>query len=329
MSSPPTVSVVLAVRNGARHLESALGSVIAQRFSDFELVVIDDGSTDSTSEILTALQRTEARAVVVTQNHRGLAASLNRGIAMARGTYIARQDADDISLLERFERQVAYLDAHPSVAAVGTRADVIDGAGAVVGALRVACGPQAVARGLMTLRTTPVHGSMMIRAAALKAAGGYREAFRVGQDYDLWLRLIGRFEIDNLADTLYRWRMDRGTVYASRRAEQLKYAGLALAFAHERVACGQDSYESLRGHDGDLDGFNAQYHLGGQVHAMWGELLLRGVGNSRLVRFHFRRALRCGHIRPWPVFLLGWTHLGLPWPGGRALSVPDEGDAHA
>ena len=329
MSDRPLVSVVLAVYNGARHLERSLASVTGQRFTDFELIVIDDGSTDGTADILSALQRSEPRAIVVRQDNRGLTASLNRGIAMARGTYIARQDADDESLPERFERQVAWLDAHPSVAAVGTRADVIDGSGAVIGALATAGGQQAVKRGLMTLRTTPVHGSVMMRTEALRTVGGYREAFCLCQEYDLWLRLISRFEIDNLPDTLYRWRMDRGAVYATRRTEQLKYAGLALGFAHERAACGQDSCESLEGYDGDLDGFNARYPLGGLVHAIWGELLLRGVGNSRVVRAHFRRALQRGHVRPWPVFLLGWTHLGLPWPGGRPLTVPDERDAHA
>lgn len=329
MSNPPRVSVVLAVCNGARHLERSLASMAGQTFADFELVLIDDGSSDSTPDILSAFERSEPRAIVVRQENRGLTASLNRGIAIARGSYIARQDADDISLPERFGRQVAFLDAHPDVAAVGSGADVIDGSGAVIGTLTTVCAPDSVKRGLMTLRATPVHGSMMMRREALVAAGGYREAFRYGQDYDLWLRLVSRSAIDNLPEVLYRWRMDRGAVYSTRRIEQLKYAGLALGFAHERLAFGDDSYESFRGCGGDMDRFNAQYRLGGRVHAIWGELLLRGVGNSRVVRSHFRRALGRGFFRPWPAFLCGWTHLGLPWPGGKPLSVAEENDAHA
>ena len=316
---------MLAVYNGARHLEASVRSILDQSFRDFELIVVDDGSIDGTVEILLTLARADKRVVVMRQENHGLAMSLNRGIALARGAYIARQDADDISLPGRFEQQVAYLDSHPSVAALGTGADVIDESGAIVGALTVARGAQAVKRGLLTLRSTPVHGSIMLRKNALETTGGYREAFLVGQDYDLWLRLSSRFEIDNLSDVLYQWRLDRDGVYATRRATQLKYAGIALAFTRERGADGRDSYQLLENCDGDLDRFAARYRCGALVHATWGELLLRGVGNSGPVRQHFRRALLGGWIRPWTLLLFVWTHLGLPWPGGRPLALADTG----
>ena len=315
----PRISVVLAVHNGERHLEESIRSVLAQSFDDFELIVVDDGSTDGTADILSTLQRADPRMVVVRQENRGLAASLNRGLALARGGYVARQDADDISLPDRFDRQVAHLEQHPSVAAIGSSADVIDRSGARVGALRAECGPIAVKRGLLTLRSTPVHGSMMMRKDAVLATGAYRVAFPVGQDYDLWLRMSSRFEIDNMADVLYRWRLDPEGVYSTRRATQLKYAGLALAFARERSRHGQDSYAALERCEGDVDGFAARYRLGPYLHSLWGELLLRGLGNSACVRQHLRRALLGGWIRPWTLALAGWTHLGLPWPGGRPL----------
>lgn len=317
----PRISVVLAVRNGERHVAASIRSVLTQRFEDFELIVVDDGSTDATPEILSALRQADSRVVVVRQENRGLAASLNRGIGMARGLYIARQDADDISLADRFERQAAYLDQGPSVAAVGSSADVIDRAGAVVGALHAVRGADAVRRGLLTLRTTPVHGSMLLRTSAIQAAGGYREAFPVCQDYDLWLRLSSQFEIDNISDVLYQWRLDSDGVYSARRATQLKYAAVALSFARERAAEGRDSYEALERSQGDLDGFVSRYQRAPFVHAMWGELLLRGLGNSGRVRHYLRRALLGGSIRPWTLVLFAWTHLGLPWPGGRPLAL--------
>src|SRR5271170_1107899 len=122
----PRVSLVLAVYNGERHLPQSLESVLGQTFRDFELIVVDDGSTDRTPEILDGVARVDPRVVVVRQENRGLTASLIRGIGMARGTYVARQDADDVSKPERLGRQVAHLDAHPSIAALGTSADVID-----------------------------------------------------------------------------------------------------------------------------------------------------------------------------------------------------------
>jgi glycosyltransferase involved in cell wall biosynthesis len=319
----PRVSVVLAVYNGERHLEASVRSILDQSFRDFELIVVDDGSNDGTTDILARAVRSDGRTVIVRQENRGLTVSLNRGIGLARGCYIARQDADDISLPARLQRQVAYLDAHPAVGALGTGADVIDGSGKIVGALGVALGAKAVTRGLLTLRSTPVHGSMMMRKSALDATGGYREAFPVGQDFDLWLRLSSHFEIDNLSDVLYQWRLDHGGVYVSRRATQLQYAGIALAFARERASGGHDSYDLLDSAGGDLDRFVARYRLGAFVHSLWGELWLRGLGNRARVRDQLRRAVLGGHVRPWTLCLLGWTHLGLPWPGGRPLALVD------
>lgn len=320
----PRISVVLAIYNGERHLDDAVRSVLGQTFTDFELIIVDDGSTDTTPRLLAAWQQADPRVRVVRQENRGLSASLNTGVGMATGAYIARQDADDVSMAERFARQASHLDAHPSVAAVGSSASVIDRIGATVGGLTAAVGPEAVRHGLLTLRTTPVHGSMMMRREALQAVGGYRDAFRVGQDYDLWLRLSAHFDLDNLPEVLYQWRLDRDSVYTSRRATQLKYAAIALAFARERAAHGSDSCDLLTACEGDLDGFVARYRLGPFVHARWGELLLRGLGNSARVRAHFRRALLGGDVRPWTVCLFAWTHLGLPWPGGRPLALPAE-----
>jgi len=317
----PQVSVVLAVYNGERHVEASLRSILRQTFTDFELIAIDDGSTDRTPEILSSLQRDDGRLRVVTQENRGLTASLIRGVDMARGRYIARQDADDISPPERFRKQVEFLDAHPSVAAVGSWADVIDGTGSVVGVLKPPSGPRAVARALQTLRVAIVHGSMMMRREAILSVGGYREAFPVCQDYDLWLRLIAAFDLDNLPEALNQWRMDRGNVYATRRATQLKYAGMALAFAHERRRYGADSYAQFRS-GGGLDAFVTDYRLGAFVQAVWAELLLRGLGNSKAVRRHARGALRRGDFRFRTLGIFAWTHLGLPSPA-RPLGLPD------
>jgi glycosyltransferase involved in cell wall biosynthesis len=319
---PPRISVVLAVYNGAEGIEASIRSVLEQSVQDLELIVIDDGSTDGTAQILAGLQQVDSRIVVVRQQNSGLSTALNSGIAMARGVYIARQDADDVSLPERFERQAAWLDAHHAVAALGTAADIIDAGGGVVGSLAVCRGGRAVKRGLMALRNTPVHGSMMMRRAALEATGGYRDAFRAGQDYDLWLRLSARFEIDNLPDVLYQWRLSAEGVYATRRAMQLKYAGIALAFARERASGGEDSYALLESCDGDLAAFVVNYRFRAFLHATWGELLFRGLGNSREVREHLRRAVGAGHLRLLTLGLLGWAHFGLPWPGGRPLAAP-------
>ena len=122
MTTPPLVSVVLSVHNGAADLPGAIDTILTQTFSDFELIAIDNGSTDGTAAVLDGLR--DPRVRVVHQDDMGLAAALNRGIALARGRYIARQDHDDWAKPTRLEKQVAFLEAHPDHALVGTRAEI-------------------------------------------------------------------------------------------------------------------------------------------------------------------------------------------------------------
>lgn len=316
----PKLSVIVSVHNGASRLEDSLRSVLAQTFSDFELIVVDDGSTDDTPAILARLNAEDPRVRVLRQPNRGLAASLNSAAALAAGDYVARHDADDVSARERFGRQVRHLDEHPTVAALGTRASVIDDRGHVIGTLPWLQGPHSIRRALSSGRNPLVHGSMMMRRSALIAAGGYREAFHACQDYDLWLRLVARDDIDNLPEGLYEWRLHEASVYATGRARQLQFFGVALAFAREREATGRDSYDLLCKAGSDLNTFAAKYSRSGRVYAIWGELLLRGLGNSAVVRGHLRRALSRGSIAPRTLCLFVWTHLGLPWPG-RPLAL--------
>jgi glycosyltransferase involved in cell wall biosynthesis len=315
----------MAVYNGERYLEESVSSVLKQSFTDFELIVVDDGSTDGTSDLLAHLSREDSRIVVIRQENCGPALSLKRATGVAKGDYLARQDADDISMPERFERQVRYLDGHPSVGVVGTAAEVIDQHGHVIGVLPTRHGVEEVRRGLLTVKATLVHGSVMMRRHALEAVGGYRDAFQLSLDFDLWLRMVLRRDLDNLPEILYRWRLSPEGIYATRRATQLKYGGVALAFARERKIYGDDSYELLRQSKGDLDAFAARYRMRGLLHSLWGELLLRGLQNHAIGRSHLRRALLNGFIRPRTLCLLCWSFLGLAWPGSPPLSTSAQG----
>ena len=119
MTSPP-VSVILPVRDGAADLPTAVDTILKQTFADFELIAIDDGSSDGTAAVLDGLR--DPRVRVIHQDNMGLAATLNRGIALACGRYIARQDHDDLAMPTRLEKQVAFMEANPDCALVGTRA---------------------------------------------------------------------------------------------------------------------------------------------------------------------------------------------------------------
>lgn len=229
----PAVSVVMAVHNGERWLAETLASLAGQTFGGFEVVVIDDGSTDGSGAILAEAAARDARYRVIAQANRGLVASLNRGLTEARAPLVARIDADDIAEPDRFARQVAFLQAHPGVAALGSAIRIIGEDGVFVRLQSYPCGPAAVAAAMLH-RCALAHPAVMMRRDAVLEIGGYREAFRHGEDYDLWLRLGEHHELDNLPEPLLRYRQHGSSVSFRHRQQQALAAFVARFCAHAR-----------------------------------------------------------------------------------------------
>lgn len=218
MSVPePRLSVLLPVRDGARFLREALASVLAQTLQDFELLVVDDGSTDETPAILASIG--DARLRVVRQERLGLVAALNRAIADARAPLLARMDADDVALPERFERQAAYLDTRPPAALVVPGVEAIDEDGRP-GATLVLPDDDAALRRRLLLRNPFTHGSVVVRAEAVALAGGYRTEYGANEDYDLWRRIAREWELGAISETLYRYREHPAAVTRDRVEER-------------------------------------------------------------------------------------------------------------
>jgi glycosyltransferase involved in cell wall biosynthesis len=327
MTAMPAISVLLPVKNAAATLDAALASVLGQTHTAIEVIAVDDHSSDASAAILARTAARDRRVRVLAATGRGATQALNQALAAATASYVARQDADDLSSPERFARQTAFLDATPNVCAVGCGAMAIDEEGREVGPLPTRHGTGAVRDGIVSVRATPVHGAMMMRREALEAVGGYRDAFLRCQDYDLWLRLLERWDMDNLSERLYRWRLTPTSTYGARRVNQLMYGGVAKAFAVERQQFGTDSYHDLDRAGGDLERFAAGYRLEALLRATWGQLLLRGVNDSRLAHRHLRIAVRRGRRDPLTLIFYAWTTLGLPWPGGRPLRPAPHGAA--
>jgi len=201
----PLVSVVLPVCNGAADLPVAIDTILKQTFADFELIAINDGSSDGTAAVLDGLR--DPRVQVIHQDNMGLAAALNRGIARARGRYVARQDHDDWARPTRLEKQVAFLEANPDCALVGTRAEIWVGDRKT---RRVHDHPTGnAALQFELLFDNPfVHSSIMLRKSALITVGGYTtdRSRQPPEDYELWSRLARHFEVANLPErlTIYR-----------------------------------------------------------------------------------------------------------------------------
>jgi FkbM family methyltransferase len=213
-SPAPRVTVLMAVWNGARFVEEAVASILRQTFKEFEFLIIDDASTDDTPERLRRFSDDRIQLIRNPSNI-GLTRSLNRGLALARGSLVARQDADDVSHPRRLEAQVGFLDAEPGVAVVGAQARTIDGGGREV---RTAPWPRSTSaeaiRWQLLFDSPFVHTSVMFRRDVIWAAAhGYDERFATSQDFELWCRVSaqGR-EMRNLPDRLVDFRLHEESV---------------------------------------------------------------------------------------------------------------------
>jgi len=224
----PLISAVMSVYNGERFVGEAIGSILSQTYPDLELLIVDDGSTDRSLEIIETYAKKDDRVRVIKNNaNEGLTKSLIKAIGNAKGMYLARQDADDISLPQRLERQLDFLEKHPSCGAVGTAARIIDSEGNFIKNASVP-GSWFMIRQILRFGNCFLHGSMMFRKDAYVNAGGYRAAFRVGQDFDLWLRISKNRELANLGERLYCWRKTEGNISSMQTEPQFKIGALAL-----------------------------------------------------------------------------------------------------
>ncbi len=212
MPGQPRVSVVLPVRDAGATLDECLGSLWAQTFQEFEVLAIDDGSTDQGAARLQTAAAGAPRLRVLSQPRRGLVAALNAGLAQAQGLYLARMDADDLAHPRRLELQVRRLDEDSHTDILGSRVELIGTAGhgnegmrAYVDWVNASLDHASIARELL-VESPLVHPSVMMRRATLAGLGGYR-AFAGPEDYDLWLRAqAAGLRFAKLPETLLAWR---------------------------------------------------------------------------------------------------------------------------
>ena len=219
------ISVVMAVFNGEDYLEDTVKSILEQSYRDFEFIIVNDGSTDSTGKILEQFKDRRIRLIQLDHNS-GPAAALNLAVQNARGSWIAVQDTGDMSLPERLERQERYLRIYPHIAALFSLIECLPGKKsfselelrAVEKLYNSVCTrAQIYANRFYALHLC--HGSAIYSKKLFQLAGGYDPQYRLAYDYDLWVRLLMLQAIDKIPLTLYRWRADRCTLYRLDDAE--------------------------------------------------------------------------------------------------------------
>jgi glycosyltransferase involved in cell wall biosynthesis len=285
----PQISVLMPVYQAERYLEEAVESILAQSFDDFELLALDDGSTDESPRILAALADRDDRIRVHVAPHAGLVSRLNEGLAQARGTYIARMDADDISYPERFERQIAFLETHPECVAVGTAVDEVDPDGRPIRPLDIRPSHEEIeSRLLQGDGGALIHASALYRTDALRGVGGYRQGLDGGEDIDLHLRLAECGRLANLPDRLFLYRKNLGGVTFTRRIDLRRNQITAIREALQR-----------RGLDPEL----APEHPPGtsQLHTVWAIWASQALdaGYRDTARHYAMKAFRAAPHRHW------------------------------
>lgn len=219
----PIVSVVMAVYNTQRYLGQAVESILTQSFTDFEFVIIDDGSTDRSLKILQRYAAKDCRIRLISRENQGIPKTRNELLSYARGEFIAVMDSDDVAMRDRLAHQVDFLRTHPQVVCVGGYQDWIDEAGRV---LKHHWEPETndeIQQYLLWGWTCINHPSAMMRRSAVMQVGGYDNSLALGEDLDLWFRLGEMGELANLPETVLHYRQHGRSISEARQKEQLQY----------------------------------------------------------------------------------------------------------
>ncbi len=272
MATAPAISVLMSVYNGAAHLYPAVRSILDQDFADFEFVIVNDGSTDGSGVVLKRLAASDSRIRLIDRENRGLVASLNEMLFAAKAPLLARMDCDDIAMPERFSKQVEYLTAHPDIGILGSNTHDLDENGRIISATDSY--PLTPAEAMAQLKDSPplCHPSVMMRTDLIRKLGGYREAFRHAEDYDLWLRASRVTDIANLPDRLLLYRRSASQISCKYPAEQA-LAAIVAWFDHERCLSGKASLFDSTDELPELD----------QIDTLFGETGLAATARKMLV----------------------------------------------
>jgi glycosyltransferase involved in cell wall biosynthesis len=205
----PELSVIMSVYNNERYISRAIDSILAQSFEDFEVIIVDDASTDNTLDILTSYAQKDSRIKIIkNEKNIGLTQSLNKALQYAHGEFIARMDADDISADERFKLQIEFMKNNHNIGLLGTARFVIDEDDNILDVNIPPTQHNDICKALIK-HNVFCHSSMMFRKAVFDKVGYYDERWESAQDYELAFRIARYFELANLDKPLIYWRVNK------------------------------------------------------------------------------------------------------------------------
>lgn len=208
----PEISVLLPVYNAEQYIKETVESILNQTFSNFEFIIIDDGSTDRSLEILQGYAKEDGRIRLISRENKGLADTLNEGLKLCLADYIARIDSDDIATLERLEVEYNYLKENLDVVCVGSDFQLIDYKGRCIGSVCLPKKSKEIERALLIGECPIAHPSTMFLKKAINLVGGYNKSFFPAEDYALWIALLDIGKIKNLDTVLLKYRVHAAQV---------------------------------------------------------------------------------------------------------------------
>lgn len=205
-TNKPSITVSLSAYNNEKFIEKTIQSVLSQTFRDFEFIIVNDGSKDDTLKIIEKYAKQDARIIVIDRGNKGIIASKNEILALAKGVYIANIDGDDIALPERFRLQKDFLDSHPEMVCVGSDTELIDEKGRFLTKITHNRGLD-IRKGILEGHGEITNPAAMIRTDAFKKIGGCHTDYLYAEDLDVWLRLDEMGGLDNIPIALTQYRI--------------------------------------------------------------------------------------------------------------------------
>jgi glycosyltransferase involved in cell wall biosynthesis len=298
----PTVSVVMPVYNCEAYLTDSIGSILAQTFTDWELICVDDGSRDGSLEVLRRYERADPRVRVISRPNTGVTRARNDGIAVARGRYIAAMDSDDVALPERLRGQVKYMECHPKCVGLGAAVRIVG-----PDLMPICDEPKPLDHETIDRLTLAGCGAAimqtvaMFRAEALRQIGGYRDECFTQEETDLYLRLAEIGRLANLPDILSLYRLRLGSINRTQQALQERYGRKILRDARTRrgLPVSPDPVDSEQG--------SIQVDDGCGSWALWSHYAFNGGYRSTAQRYAWRA------LRSEPLAVSSWKAVLRPY----------------
>jgi len=203
----------MSVFNGEKYLKDSINSVLNQSRSDFEFIIVNDGSNDSTSQILNQFKKIDKRIILIERGNKGLIYSLNEGLHLARGKYILRQDADDLSCKDRIKKQCYFMENHSDISIAFCWHYVLNGNSKIISKVEYSANLKKIKNNILKKRVIYAHGSVMFIKDDIIKLGGYNSYAKHFEDYDLWLRAVNNhYKISAVDELLYSWRICHNSI---------------------------------------------------------------------------------------------------------------------